>query len=130
MTWVYRNEEITVYGDGEQTRDFSYVKDVTRAVIESMRQEAFGEVFNIGGGNRVSVNETLETIEEVSGQEVRTRTESMPEGDVPHTDADTSKIQEKLGWEPQYTLQEGLSRQWKWIRENPGVRETIPNPGS
>jgi UDP-glucose 4-epimerase len=130
LTWVYRNAEITVYGDGKQTRDFSYVKDVTRAVIESLNQEVFGEVYNIGGGNRVSVNETLEMIEEVSDREVRSRNEPMPEGDVPHTDADTSKIREDLGWEPEHTLREGLSRQWEWIRENPDVRKTIPDPGS
>jgi UDP-glucose 4-epimerase len=130
LTWVYRGEKITVYGDGSQTRDFSYVKDVTRAVIESLKQEAFGEVYNIGGGNRVSVTKTLETIEAVSGETVHTRNEPMPEGDVPHTDADTSKIREDLGWEPSHTLEEGLARQWEWIRGEPAVRESIPAPGS
>lgn len=126
LTWVYREEAITVYGDGSQTRDFSFVRDVTAALVAALEQEAFGEVYNVGGGNRVSVTDTLRTIGEVSGREVKTVEEPMPEGDVPHTDADTTKIREDLGWEPQVPLEEGLRRQWEWIRESPEVREAIP----
>lgn len=130
LTWVYRGEPITVYGDGSQTRDFSFVRDVTAALIEALEKEAFGEVYNVGGGNRVSVSDTLRTIGEVSGREVKTVEEPVPEGDVPHTDADTSKIREDLGWTPEVPLEEGLRRQWEWIRESPVVREAIPAPAS
>lgn len=130
LTWVYRGEPITVYGDGTQTRDFSYVSDVVEAMLLSYENESFGNVYNVGGGNRVSVNTTLETIEKVSGRDVKTKNEPMPEGDVPHTDADTSRIRDDLGWEPSVSLKEGLKREWEWISETPQVRDEIPSSSS
>lgn len=127
LTWVYRDEPITVFGDGEQSRDFSFVRDVTNALELSLKKESFGKIFNVGGGNRATVNETIETIESVSGKSVKTLSEPMPEGDVPHTDADTSRIRDELGWTPEVSLKDGLKKQWDWVSEYPVVRDSVPH---
>jgi UDP-glucose 4-epimerase len=130
LTWVYRDEPIIVYGGGEQTRDFTYVGDVASALILSLEKERFGSVYNVGGGNRASVNETLNTIEEVADESVKRIEKPMPDGDVPHTDADTTRIREDLDWDPSVSLHEGLRRQWDWIVDAPAVRESISPPDS
>ncbi|MFB6345013.1 MAG: GDP-mannose 4,6-dehydratase [bacterium] len=128
LTWVKRGQPITVYGDGSQTRDFSYVEDVVRALETAYRSDSWGDIFNVGGGNRVSINEIIELLEEVTGKKVHRRQEPMPEGDVPHTDADTGRIKDSLGWSPEVSLRQGLSNQWDWIRNNDTVLQEIPTP--
>jgi nucleoside-diphosphate-sugar epimerase len=130
LSWVYRDEPILVFGGGEQTRDFTYVGDVVSALIMSLEKEQFGKIYNVGGGNRASVNETLDTIEAVAERTVKRIEKPMPEGDVPHTDADTSRIREDLDWEPTVSLHEGLRREWDWIVDSPEVRESISAPDS
>jgi nucleoside-diphosphate-sugar epimerase len=112
-----RGEEITLYDDGEQTRDFTYVSDVVGANLAAASRGEGGEVFNIGGGSEVSVNRVLQTIEEISGRRLRVRREERQKGDVRHTAADCSRALDRLGFRPAVTLAEGLSREWQWIRE-------------
>ncbi len=112
---IRAGEAIPVYGDGEQTRDFTFVTDAVDANILAMKPEAAG-VFNIGGGSRVTVNQVLHTLGEVAGA---IRVEARPEqpGDVRHTWADTTRAREVLGYAPRVSLTEGLKAQVSWQRE-------------
>jgi UDP-glucose 4-epimerase len=112
-----RGEEITLYDDGEQTRDFTYVGDVVAANIAAAERGSAGNVLNIGGGSRVSLNSVLATIERVSGRRLAVRREPRQRGDVRHTAADCSRAEMELGFRPDVDLAEGLRREWQWIQE-------------
>ena len=115
---VFRDEEITLYDDGEQTRDFTYVADVVAANVAAAEQGGpGGEVFNIGGGGAVSVNRVLATIEVITGRSLRVRREARQRGDVRQTAADCNRAGERLGFRPRVGLEEGLRREWRWIKE-------------
>jgi UDP-glucose 4-epimerase len=110
-------EPIRVYGDGQQTRDFTYIEDIvaaTRAAADSGRP---GCVYNVGGGERVSVNQVLEMVEQVTGQKPEVVREEAQKGDVRDTSADTSAARRDLNFRSTVPLREGLAREWAWIRE-------------
>jgi UDP-glucose 4-epimerase len=112
-------EAVRVYGDGRQTRDFTYIEDIvaaTRAAADSGRP---GCVYNVGGGERVSVNEVLELVEQVSGRKPSVVREEAQKGDVRDTSADTSAARRDLGFRSTVGLREGLAREWAWIKEAP-----------
>jgi nucleoside-diphosphate-sugar epimerase len=110
-------DEITLYDDGEQTRDFTYVSDVVAANLAAAASDQAGAVYNIGGGSRVSINRVLETIERLCGRRLRIRRESRQKGDVRHTAADCTRAREALDFRPRVPLDEGLAREWQWIQE-------------
>jgi UDP-glucose 4-epimerase len=105
---------VTIYGDGEQTRDFTYVADAAEANWLAIRPAAVGQVFNIGGGSRCSVNQVLATLEEILGRPIRREHRPPQPGDVRHTWADTRRASEVLGFSPRVSLREGLARQVEW----------------
>jgi UDP-glucose 4-epimerase len=111
---VLRNEPITVFGDGEQTRDFTFVADAAAATLAAGRQGRPGGVYNIGGGSRVTVNQVVELIGRVSGMAVVVNRAEEQKGDMRHTYADTSQAQRDLGFNPSVTLEEGLRKQFLW----------------
>ncbi len=111
------DEAIAIYGDGQQTRDFTYVSDAIAANLASaIAPEATGEVFNIGGGSRVSLAYVIDTIEEVIGHPIKRHYVDSAIGDARHTSADVSKAQRLIGYQPQVSLQEGLTQEWEWIQ--------------
>jgi nucleoside-diphosphate-sugar epimerase len=112
-----RGEVITLYDDGEQTRDFTYVSDVVAANIAAAERAEGGDVFNIGGGSEVSINRVLATIERLSGRTLRVQHEERQKGDVRHTAADCTRARDVLGFRPSVALTEGLRREWEWIQE-------------
>jgi nucleoside-diphosphate-sugar epimerase len=116
---IRRGEAIPLYGDGEQTRDFTFVADAVEANVLAMT--AGSGVINIGGGSRVTVNQVLRTLGEVAGP---VRIEQRPEqaGDVRHTWADTTRAREVLGYAPRVSLTDGLTAQVEW------QRQTLPLP--
>ena len=116
---VFNHKEITVFGDGTQTRDFTYVNDV----VESNKLAAdnnllVGKVFNIGGGSRISVNELIKKIEEISGKKAKVKHVKKQKGDVMDTLADISSAKELLGWRPKTNIDEGLREYIKWLRRH------------
>lgn len=114
---VLRGEELLIYGDGEQTRDFTYVSDICAANLQAAESDrAIGRVFNIGGGSRVTVNAVLEIISELLGRRVSVRHIENQKGDVRHTLSDTSEAREVLGYSPRVSLREGLAHQIEWMR--------------
>jgi nucleoside-diphosphate-sugar epimerase len=114
---VLEEQAIAVYGDGQQTRDFTFVSDAVAAnLAAAVAPEAIGEVFNIGGGSRVVLTEILATIESIVGQPLRRETMQPAAGDARHTAADVSKAHNILGYKPQVTLPEGLAKEWSWLK--------------
>jgi len=107
---------ILVYGDGEQTRDFTYVGDAVEANILAATRGAPGQVFNIGGGSRCSVNEVLRSLEAIVGRPVHRQAHPSQPGDVRHTWADTTRARDQIGFAPRVPLQVGLTRQVEWVQ--------------
>lgn len=108
-------EPITVYGDGEQTRDFTYVHDAVTATMAAAARGVLGRVYNVGGGSRVTINDVLELIGRVSGRQLRIHVDPAQKGDMRHTYADTSLARLDLGFDPKVGLEEGLAAEHHWL---------------
>jgi UDP-glucose 4-epimerase len=108
-------EPISLFGDGEQTRDFTYVDDAVTANVLAAARGVPGRVYNIGGGSRVSVNQVMEMIGRVSGREPIIAVDSPQRGDMRHTYADTSLARQDLGFAPTIGLENGLAAEYKWL---------------
>lgn len=110
-------EAIPIYGDGQQTRDFTYVGDVVAAnLIAAQIPEAIGDIFNIGGGSRVVLLEILDQIDQIVGFPLKRDYQEKAMGDARHTAADVTKAQKILGYQPKVSLKEGLEAEWQWIQ--------------
>ncbi len=112
---MLRDEPFPVYGDGLQTRDFTYVADIVQANICAVEAPS-GRAFNVGGGSRVTVNEIIASLEELIGRPARLVRQSRQAGDVRHTWADTSAARSAFGFVPRVSLREGLAREVDWLR--------------
>jgi UDP-glucose 4-epimerase len=110
-------QPITLFGDGEQTRDFTFVNDAVAANIAAATHGVPGRVYNIGGGSRVSVNQVLEMIGRVSGRQPIISVDSAQKGDMRHTYADTTLARTDLGFAPSIGLEEGLAAEHQWLLE-------------
>lgn len=112
---LLNGEEIVIYGDGEQTRDFTYVTDTVEATIKAAQSEVTGEIINIGGGAQVTVNETLKILEEITRKKARVKYIEKQRGDVLHTFANISKAKRLLNYQPKVELREGLEKEVEWL---------------
>jgi UDP-glucose 4-epimerase len=112
-----RGEAITVYGDGEQTRDFTFVSDAVQANVAAATRGIPGRVYNIGGGSRVSVNEVLDMIGRVAGKRPLITVDPAQKGDMRHTFAETWLARTDLGFEPKVDLEKGLAAEYHWLKE-------------
>ena len=115
LTAARDGTSITVYGDGEQTRDFTFVADIVAANISAAAQGRPGSVYNIGGGSRVTLNHVLELIQKVTGRTVAIQREPEQKGDMRHTYADTSSARRDLDFNPRVSLENGLAQQYQWL---------------
>jgi UDP-glucose 4-epimerase len=115
--WALEDKPLEVYGDGEQSRDFTHVNDIVEANWLALEKAIPGEVFNIGGGSRITLNGVIEIIAEITGREVEMDYSSTQKGDVRHTKADMTKAKEKLGYKPKVSIQDGLKTEYEWIKE-------------
>jgi len=112
---AYAGRPITVYGDGEQTRDFTFVDDAVRANLLAMTAPFQAEPVNVGGGRRISLNEVLDLIGRITGRRLRiVRAPSQP-GDARHTGADGARAEALLGYRPEVDLETGLGREAAWV---------------
>ncbi len=109
-------EEIVIYGDGNQTRDFTFVSDAVAANLACMEADVAGQVFNIGGGSRVSVNYVLDVLQRLSGLQARRHYIENQKGDVRDTHADTTRARDALGFRPSVTIEEGLRAELEWLQ--------------
>ena len=110
---------VTVFGDGLQTRDFTYVDDIVAAARAAALSGRAGSVYNVGGGERVALNDVLGMVEEVTGRPLRIQRQEAQKGDMRDTFADTSAASLDLGFRPTVSLREGLAREWAWLRDEP-----------
>jgi len=115
LTAVRDGKPITVYGDGEQTRDFTFVGDIVAANLAAAEQGRPGGVYNIGGGSRVTLNHVLELIGKVTGKKVTIQREPDQKGDMRHTYADTAAARRDLAFNPKVSLENGLDQQYRWL---------------
>jgi UDP-glucose 4-epimerase len=107
---ILNGEEIPVFGDGTQTRDFTFVDDVVEANILAAKSDSIGEVFNIGGGSRISVNDLIKEIEKIVANKARVEYIEKQKGDVQDTWADICKAEAMIKWKPKVKIEEGLKR--------------------
>lgn len=108
-------QPITLYGDGDQTRDFTFVADAVSANVAAAARGVPGRVYNIGGGSRVSVNDVLAMIARVTGRTPQITVDPVQKGDMRHTYADTSLARADLGYAPTVGLEEGLAAEHQWL---------------
>jgi len=114
---THRGEQIRLFGDGNQTRDFTFVADAVSATVAAGLKGVPGRVYNIGGGSRVSMNEVIEMIGRVAGRRPLVTVDPVQKGDMRHTYADTSLAQADLGFTPTVALEEGLAKEYQWLTD-------------
>jgi len=114
--------QFELYGDGSQTRGFTYVDDVVAATAAAMEHASAGAVLNVGGGAEASMREAVATLEGIAGRPLELRRRGAAAGDVARTAADTRRIEAALGWRAGTPLAEGLAAQWKHAVARVGAR--------
>jgi UDP-glucuronate 4-epimerase len=102
-----------LYGDGSQTRGFTYVGDLVSATLAAM--DGGTGTYNVGGGTEASLRETIAILERLAGRPLEVREQPRVPGDQRRTSADTTRIRTELGWAPQVSLEDGLRAQWEWL---------------
>jgi len=112
-----QGESINVFGDGEQSRNFTYVGDTARANILAAKKAPAGEIINIGGTNTFKLNQSLELMKQIIGSAPKIIYSNKVKGDVKHTAADISKANQLLGYSPQVTFKEPLEREVNWLKK-------------
>ncbi|MDA8380342.1 MAG: NAD-dependent epimerase/dehydratase family protein [Actinomycetota bacterium] len=116
---------ITIFGDGEQSRDFTYVDDVVEATVRAATAPAAGLAINVGGGSRVSLIEALDLLEHLVGRRIDVRHAGFARGDVLHTAADLSRARDLLGFSATTDFRDGLAAEVDWVRSFvPGARRS------
>lgn len=116
MRKILSGETIEIFGDGEQTRDFTYVDDVISAFMAAAAKGIEGRIYNIGGGHTISLNNLIKKLEDVTGMDVKTKHIPALQGEMRNTYADYSSAARDLGYSPNYDLDKGLKNEWEWIK--------------
>ena len=112
---IIRNEDLTIFGDGTNSRDFTYIKDVIQANLLAAKQDVSGEIFNIGAGSPISLTELAKLILKITNKENLKIIYAEPRpGDIIHSYADISKAKKALTFEPKYNQEQGLKEYFKW----------------
>ena len=109
-----------MYGDGSQSRSWTYVTDIVAATIRAM--EAGTGTYNVGGSLEASMSEAIGQFERLAGRSLDVRRSAAVAGDQRRTVADTTRIRRELGWDPAVGLAEGLARQWEWASATVAAR--------
>jgi len=120
------NNEIDIWGDGEQTRSFCYIDDCVEGIFKLMNSD-FAEPLNLGQDRMVTINELADIISEIAGVRIGKKHVPGPQG-VRGRNSDNTLLRKVLGWEPQISLEDGLARTYQWIEEQ--VRATLPVPAA
>lgn len=115
LTALHNRTELTLYGDGTQTRDFTFVADAVDATVAAGLRGAPGEVYNIGGGSQVSMNDALALIARCTGRTPNVRRQDPGRGDMRDTWADTSRARRDLGYAPSVNLEQGILAEYEWL---------------
>ena len=128
--WCLRDEEIKLFGDGKQSRDFTYVDDIALGTVAALQKRLPRfEIINLGGGQQpVSLNKVIEKLESLLGKKAKITNLPFHKADVKETWADISKAKSMLDWEPTISLDEGLEQCVKWYRDNQPWASSIELP--
>lgn len=117
ITKILSGQQPIVYGDGKQSRDFTYVENVVHANLLALTAEGVsGEAFNVGCGDRITLNRIIGMINKILGTDIKPDYSAPRPGDVRRSQADIAKARKKLGYEPKVTFEEGLRRTIEWYR--------------
>lgn len=128
IRWIDEGTPIELYGDGTQSRDFTYVDDIARGTILAVKPLGY-EIINLGGGGTpVSLNTMIEMLEQRLNKKAIINRQPFHKADLMETSADITKARELLGWNPEVDLAEGLDRSVQWYLENKPWSESIPLP--
>lgn len=114
---IYHEKVITQYGDGTSLRDFTYVGDIVKALLLIIDKPRGFQIFNIGRGQPIKLNDFIQTIERVVGKKANIKIEPMPLGDVLLTHADVTKLSEHIHYQPSVSLEEGIQNMYDWYQE-------------
>ena len=115
MLAVIEGAQPVVFGDGEQSRDFTFVENVVDASLRACEaREASGKVFNVGTGLRITLNQVLKLLRKISGRPIRAKYDPPRAGDIRDSQADITLSRKILGFEPRVNFEEGLRRTWEW----------------
>jgi UDP-glucuronate 4-epimerase len=109
-----RGASFELYGDGLQSRSFTYVADAVAGTIAAMRDAPSGALYNVGGGSEATMRDAIATLEQASGRTLEVVERPAAAGDVRRTAADTTRIEHDLGWRATTALEDGLRAQWEW----------------
>ncbi len=115
MRALLKNEQVPLYDDGEQSRDFTFCSDIVEGALAAALYPGSGEVFNLGGGSRTTLNKVIGMLEKISGRKAKLKRFSRQHGDVRHTQAETDRARDKMGFAPKVNLQDGLGQEWEWM---------------
>jgi nucleoside-diphosphate-sugar epimerase len=113
---IIEKKPVVIFGDGSQTRDFTYIDDVVEATYSAMTKGKAGEIYNIGGGNQRILKQVLPEIAKITGSKVPIRWGENQKGDVLHTHASIEKAAEEIDFAPKIQLEDGLKEEWNWIQ--------------
>jgi len=117
MLAVLEGQPLVIYGDGEQSRDFTFVDNIVDETLRACdAPDASGKVFNGGTGARITLNEVVKLLEKLAGRKLDVRYEAARPGDILHSQADVSLARKVLGYEPRVLFEEGLRRTWEWYK--------------
>lgn len=118
IQWIDKGQKLELFGDGGQSRDFTYVDDIAEGTIKASRRLGY-EIINLGGGQKpISMNTVIARIETELGKKANIDNRAFHKADLKETWADISKAKRLLDWEPQVSFEEGISRTISWYREN------------
>lgn len=125
IKWINDGTPITIFGDGSQSRDFTYVDDIAKGTIKAIKNVGY-EVINLGGGNNpISLNTLIELIEKYLGKKHERYQKPWHKADMVSTHADITKAQTLLDWSPEISLEEGIKRSVEWYLENQALCKDI-----
>jgi len=122
VSCLAEGREFELYGDGSQSRSFTYVEDAVAATIAVMERASSGSTYNVGGGVEVSMLEAIEVLGRITGRRLEVVRFPRREGDPTRTAADTTRIRSELGWEPVTSFEDGLAAQWRWAADRVAAR--------
>ena len=120
---ILKGEPLVIYGDGEQSRDFTYIDNVVDETLRACEAVgASGKVFNGGTGGRITLNEVAKLLEKITGKNIQAKYDPPRAGDIRDSQADISLARKILGYEPRVLFEEGLGRTWDWYKAAYGAK--------
>ena len=124
---IIKDKKLSIFGNGEQTRDFTYVDDIVKATINAATSDSVGEILNVGGGSVFSLSQIIEFMKEITEKEFEIDFNAEQKGDVKHTSADISKAEKLINYKSNTDIKYGLTQQYEYIKTNLNLYDGIIN---